>query len=81
MGLRRSVVCIEYHCFTCAHKYELILYMCICPCAEWSVSSIVAARQSSCSLAGVEPIHWKPVHIDPSSLIVVQIQNNVEFEE
>ena len=39
----------------------------------------VSARKTSKKPADVESVHKKPADIDPSSLTVVQIQNDTQF--
>jgi len=56
---------------------DLCMYTCVtnspvCVC-------IYTARKASWNSLRVEPVHWKPMDIDPGSLVVVQIQNSTEF--
>jgi len=44
-----------------------------------SIMSYYTPQKYILSPADVEPADWIPVDIDPGSLIVVQIQNNINF--
>jgi len=65
-----SAIGCMYHDMSSWHEFrpwvrEVNMYICnINVCI-----TTYAALQTSCNPSGVEPIHWKPTDIDPSSLI------------
>ena len=44
------------------------------------IISLQPARKPSWKPAGIEPIHWKPVDMNPGSLMMVRIQNTFSAE-
>jgi len=65
----------------CMYTYDTApVYTCIYMCRHIHMHTYTlrhactcTSRKASLNLAGVNPVHWKQAHIDPGSLLVVQI--------